>query len=210
MMIRHDEKMVVNGRLSQAGVSFTHYGSTGRVKRSAVFRCECGKSDIYIVSAVSCGKTKSCGCLIVDVLKKRNTTHGMNRTPTHNSWRGMVERCTIETHASYARYGGVGIEVCERWKVFEHFLEDMGERPDGSSIDRIDGCGNYEKTNCKWSTAKEQCRNQSRCRLLTIDGVTATIAEWCEHQTSVGYEAIRKRLRRGWSHKEAVFGKCNE
>jgi hypothetical protein len=86
--------------------------------------------------------------------------HRKLRTPTYRSWQAMKERCFNEKSIGYKRYGGKGITVCERWKnSFENFLADMGERPEGKTIDRIDHTGNYEPSNCKWSTRKEQARN---------------------------------------------------
>lgn len=85
---------------------------------------------------------------------------GSNRTPTYNSWRAMKMRLTQKTHESYSWYGGRGITMDPRWDKFEAFLADMGERPEGKTLDRIDPNGNYTKDNCKWSTAKQQARNK--------------------------------------------------
>lgn len=131
--------------------------------------CECGGSAIVTSSNLRSGGTTSCGCKVSEVARekamKRNFVHGHNtvalQSPTWHSWNCMTKRCRLESHISYHRYGGRGIVVCERWKKFENFLEDMGERPEGKTIDRIDNDGNYEKLNCKWSTRSEQQRNKS-------------------------------------------------
>jgi hypothetical protein len=88
--------------------------------------------------------------------------HGHTRpaTPTYRSWAGMIQRCTNPKASGYHKYGGRGIRVCDRWKIFKNFLDDMGERPIGKTIDRIDNNGNYEPSNCKWSTPYEQTHNQ--------------------------------------------------
>lgn len=87
------------------------------------------------------------------------------RTPTYNSWLGMRERCSNPNHNRYRYYGGRGIRVCDRWQSFAAFLADMGEKPAGTSIDRVDLDGDYEPGNCHWATATEQARNKSNAKL---------------------------------------------
>jgi hypothetical protein len=88
-------------------------------------------------------------------------------TPTYNSWRGMIERCTNPNNIGWGRYGARGIRVCARWRVFANFLEDMGERPPGMSIDRRRSCGNYTPSNCRWATLSTQSRNQRKLQGTT-------------------------------------------
>lgn len=120
--------------------------------------CICGSKTVVITASLRNGHTRSCGCLQREAVTK----HGFKGTPTWNSWRNMRSRCRDPHHISYSSYGGRGIKVCDRWNSFENFLADMGERPTGKSIDRIDNNGNYEPGNCMWSTPGEQINKQRR------------------------------------------------
>lgn len=140
-----------------------------------VCRCDCGAETVVIGALLTSKQTRSCGCLKRELDKARKTRlvhgharHGQPRSATYNSWIAMRVRCTDPTADSYADYGGRGITVCERWlNSFEAFLEDMGERPPGTSIDRLDGSRGYEPGNCRWATAVEQNRNTRAIALST-------------------------------------------
>lgn len=128
-------------------------------------RCDCGKTSVVRGRLLGNGDTQSCGCLMVERVIAANTTHGMSprgpRTPTYRSWRAMKNRCGNSNHADWPRYGGRGIDIDPRWVAsFEAFLADMGERPDGLSIDRIDNERGYWPDNCRWATLIEQRNNQ--------------------------------------------------
>lgn len=119
--------------------------------------------------------------------------HGLSGTPEHSSWCSMRERCNNQCHPSYARYGGRGISVCAQWDSFLQFLEDVGPRPTTKhSIDRIDVNGNYEPSNCRWSTAKEQANNRCNNRHLIIDGVAVPHKE-ASAALGVGYSGLRRQ-----------------
>jgi hypothetical protein len=117
----------------------------------------------------------------------------------------MKSRCLSEKSRQYHNYGGRGIKVCDRWMSFIGFLEDMGIRPDGHSIDRIDPNGNYEPSNCRWATRTEQMNNRTVSKFLVIDGVKKTVADWARVDGAAPMEAIRSRLKYGWTPSEAVF-----
>lgn len=128
--------------------------------------CECGKETIVSANHLQTGNTKSCGCLT-----EKHGHYKWHKSPTYYSWNSMIQRCTNPNNEKWHLYGGRGITVCERWKDFRNFLEDMGERPKGKTIDRRDSNGNYEPNNCRWATPKEQfynIKNLAICVLLSI------------------------------------------
>ena len=129
-----------------------------------LYECECGNIKEIRKDSVHQERTKSCGCLYKTRRGKYHHSyrHGMNRTPTYKSWTCMKQRCYNSHNKDFKNYGGRGIQVCERWMIFENFLVDMGERPEDKTIDRIDNDGNYEPSNCKWSTHLEQIHNRRK------------------------------------------------
>lgn len=176
-------------------------------KAQFLCRCECGTEKVLHGILLRRGVSKSCGCLKLEMLSKRQKTHGhtANKTmsPTYHSWAGMIARCTNPKHIAYKTYGAVGVTVCERWLTFSNFLEDMGEKPPRMSIDRIDVHGNYEPCNCRWATAQEQARNKTNNAMLTANGETRCMQEWAE-LLGVHPGTIAHRIRSGWSHEDAI------
>lgn len=130
--------------------------------------CDCGQSVLVrtVLLRRKVRPVKSCGCLVVQRIKQANTTHGhklQKASRTYSSWQAMLTRCRNPRAKDYPRYGGRGIHVCRRWLRFENFLADMGIRPQGKSIDRFpDRNGNYERSNCRWATPRQQARNRRR------------------------------------------------
>jgi hypothetical protein len=125
--------------------------------------CSCGRTVNQSANELRSGKVRTCGCAKTERCKTGNMTrtHGQTGTPTWKSWMAMRQRCTVKGHTAYPRYGGSGITVCARWiHSFENFLADMHERPTGTELGRFGDIGNYEVSNCKWMTRKEQCANR--------------------------------------------------
>ena len=127
--------------------------------------CECGTKAIKAGSDLVRGSTSSCGCLLSEVAAARKRTHGQATTGAHTTeyaiWKGLRARCNNQKRKDYKYYGGRGIAVCSEWEnSFEQFFADMGPRPKGLSIDRIDNNKGYSKDNCKWATTAEQLNNR--------------------------------------------------
>jgi hypothetical protein len=173
-------------------------------------RCSCGLVKRVQGTDLLAGKSTGCRSCNVTGMESPTYRHGKSKTAEHKIWQGIVSRCTIPSASGYANYGGRGIEVCERWlgeSGFTNFLSDMGQRPTQDlSIERIDNNKDYSPDNCRWATRLEQNRNSRHNVVLNIDGLQLPVTVWAERsQTKVA--TIRDRLRRGWSHREAVYGK---
>ena len=133
--------------------------------------------------------------------------HGMSRTPTHESWRSMKQRCNNPRSTAYRNYGGRGITVCERWNSFENFLADMGEQPDGMQIERIHNDLGYAPGNCRWATRKEQHRNKRSNRMITFKSETLPLAAWAE-RLNIRRDTLSRRLKK--ASIDIVFTKLAE
>ncbi len=144
------------------------------VGKQIYWKCLCDCDNVTIVDSWSLRKnrTKSCGCWQQEVRGKTpKVKHNKYNTRVYHSWEQMKQRCLNPKATRYPTYGGLGITVCERWLEFKNFYEDMGDRPAGKTLDRINPYGNYEPNNCRWATYKEQVHNRRR-NYTVPEGVT--------------------------------------
>lgn len=168
--------------------------------------CDCGSKKSIRGSRLVAGLTRSCGCLIVEILSKSTKTHGHSRTgnPSYYAWLALRARCSNKKHASYPDYGGRGITVCERWRKFENFYIDMGPRPSRlHSIDRIDNDGPYAPTNCRWATHVEQNDNRRSTVFFELNGVRLSAREWAV-RLGIRRRSLIMRRDMGWSDEKAL------
>jgi hypothetical protein len=172
-------------------------------------RCRCGTERDVRLASLQSSATSSCGCesnaRASVAMSARMLTHGKSASPTYRNWAAMRARCENPKHRNYHRYGGRGIRVCERWAGdFAAFFSDMGERPTiEHTIDRIDNDGNYEPSNCRWATRKEQSSNTSAVTILTLGEISLPVAEWARRYGVPG-NTLRYRLSVGWPLSRAL------
>ena len=179
------------GKLTVIGFS----GANGNSVSYWFCRCSCGNITNVAGSSLSRGYSNSCGCMPRGVLPPKTGTkrNPQNLSRTHVSWKSMIGRCFNKNNPSYDNYGGRGIAICDRWLVFENFLQDMGERPDNTSIERIKNNEGYCKDNCRWATRIEQQNNRRNNRNISYGGKTQTISEW-ERELGFATDTIRTRI----------------
>ncbi len=161
------------GRLTIIKEIEPHIEPSGYNRRKFNCLCECGNETNVLLSSLRTNNTTSCGCYNKEKFIERITSHKLLNHPLYQTWLNMKQRCYNSNLKRYKDWGGRGIKVCDRWlNSFENFLSDMGEKPEGTTLDRIDNNGNYEPSNCRWATPKEQIKNR---RKKLIDGVTNTL-----------------------------------
>lgn len=185
----------------------------GQQHRVFICECECGMWKPVLLSALLSGASKSCGCLRNE-LQRQRVTHGSSRlgdiSDEYKTWGSMIQRCENPKCQAFEDYGGRGISICPRWRnSFENFLKDMGPRPQGMSIERKDGDGNYEPGNCIWATKLAQTQNRRNTKWVVINGEKLTLAEAAKIG-GVDYDLALKRVTAGWSHEDAVSAPSRE
>jgi len=172
-------------------------------------KCDCGEIVHIAGPNLTSGNTKSCGCFRVEATIKRNFKHGHNTKTSaeYRSWAGIKSRIYNKKNAKYGVYGGRGIKLCTRWERFENFLSDMGKKPEGMSIDRIDNNKGYYRKNCRWATSKQQARNTSRTIRIMYKGKKKSLVDWCD-ELGLSYGIVSQRINKlGWTVNRAFTTK---
>lgn len=185
------------------------YGKLIVIKRSKkrpthwVCLCDCGNSTEVHGGHLRHGHTTSCGCYKREV----GRTHGMSGTPEYITWENIVQRTTNPNHPQFKYWGGRGITMCDRWlNSFENFYDDMGDKPNNLTIDRIDNNKGYYPENCRWATMKEQNLNTRRTTKITYNNITMSKSEWANY-LGIKYITVCSRFSRGWSIEKALSKK---
>lgn len=203
------------GKLTVIAQAELYISPRGHKAERWLCRCDCGKEKIVMRGHLCSGATTSCGCLVSEKTRKRNTTHGLTYTILYRIWRGIISRCNIPSASGYENYGGRGITVCEEWhndfQAFYEWAYANGYKeeilPNGRSkwtIDRIDVNGNYEPSNCRWITVQGQSNNRRSNYPIEYNGRTQTIAEWAK-ELGINYHTLHDRLLvHGWSVEKAL------
>lgn len=166
-------------------------------------RCDCGNEHIARGTNLTSGQIKSCGC----IAKGNAFKHGESRTRLYRIWYGIIRRTEDSSRKEYKDYGALGIRMCSEWRGSYEAFRDWAMNSgydDTLSIDRIESTGNYEPTNCRWVTKSVQERNKRTTRLLCINGVSRTPAEWSKISGIPAYQ-IRRRKSNGWDDYKAVY-----
>lgn len=187
-------------------LSFCGKTTGKRPEKLWMCQCECGNTIKVRQNNLRSGHTKSCGCHMRKRITEVNKKHGMKNTSEYIAWQNMKGRCLNPRDKGYARYGGRGISVCNRWlNSFENFYLDMGAKPSPAhTLERIDFNKDYCPENCKWATYREQNRNYSRNVYIEYNGRTMCLKDWAD-EVGIANSLLRYRIRAGWPIDQALF-----
>lgn len=166
--------------------------------------CECGNNAVFFLKNLKKGHTQSCGCRHLEIITRHGNSTRAATSPEYGSWSSMHSRCNNQNDLAYVNYGGRGISICPAWNAdFVIFLRDMGPRPVGTSLDRINVNGNYEPSNCRWATKKMQVNNTRVSVFIEHAGVRMTMTQWSEH-LGISLKRIAYRVAHNWPAEMAL------
>ena len=167
-----------------------------------LFHCDCGREVVAFGYNICHGRQKSCGCYFTD--NPARLTHGQTGSRAYHTWCGMRARCEQPTAQAYKDYGGRGIKVCDQWQSFEQFFADMGDPPDGYSLEREDNDGPYSPENCRWASRADQVRNRRITLRYTHLGETRSLADWADH-FGLPYKVVWHRYTHAEKRGDELF-----
>lgn len=170
-----------------------------------IFQCSCGNEKVIRYSSYKSGISRSCGCMRIEVSTKHGHKKPNYTSPTYSSWKAMNTRCNNPNYPENHLYSRRNIKICDRWKDFKNFLEDMGERPEGKTLDRINNDGNYEPSNCRWACPSEQTDNRRCVRKVTFNNEIKTLRQWSKDLNLSRSILYRRIFVNKWDVKKAFL-----
>ena len=190
---------MVGERYGRLTVDHLHCRGGNGKKLLWACKCDCGNMVYLSRHALVSGQTKSCGCLRRDLLSEKEYKHGLTDSRLYCAWVHMIQRCENNKNKNYAEYGGRNIKVCDEWHDSTTFIKWAlaNGYSDNLTLDRIDVNGNYEPSNCRWITVKEQGRNKRNNIYITYEGETRCLSEWCELK-GLPYDRTQRRYYIGY------------
>lgn len=211
---KHDVVGKKYGRLTVISEAEYHKSVGGSKKRMVLCQCECGNIKPVLVSSLISGSTKSCGCLLKEVSKAKQIKHGDGHSRLNCVWTNMKQRCYNPKRSDFEKYGQRGITVCDEWKnnyaAFRDWAIANGYDPKAKrgqcTIERIDVNGNYEPSNCRIATQKDQCNNLRKNLLIEINGRKQTLKQWAD-ESGLDESKIRYRYHHGYTGNDLISNK---
>jgi len=181
------------------------YSHSSQERRMWECLCDCGKITFVPTASLNRGVTESCGCLRNDRTVKAKLTHGMSKTPEYKAYQHMMSRCYNPNDSNYHNYGGRGIFVCEKWRGHpKAFLEDMGRKPSGCELERLDNNSGYSPSNCAWKNHIDQAKNRRTTTRFKYRGRMICLKDICKSK-GLPYSTIHSRIKYGgWTLEDAI------
>lgn len=165
--------------------------------------CDCGSEKVVLANSLRNGLTVSCGCRRQETLNAGRERHGASAHSAYKTWKAMMARCFDESDKDFPNYGGRGISVCTRWHDLTAFIADVGEKPRGHSLERIDNSKGYSPENCRWATPLEQGANKRNNRMVVVGGVEFHVAE-ASRKFGITENTFRRRLEAGMTGDQII------